>query len=411
MFDFYRDNARWLLGGFLLAMFSGFGQTFYISIWGSEIRAAFDLSHGDFGLIYMVATLSSALVLPFVGRLVDVTSVAISSVIVISFLFVATLLMGFAQSIPMLVVAIFMLRLFGQGMMTHTAITAMGRWYVSNRGKAVSFATIGHQFSEGLAPSIFVTVALAYGWRESWMIAGGVLLVVALPLIVLLMRVERVPRTELASVGVAQEQGRQWTRAEMLKDRLFWLAAIGVFSPAFIGTSIFFHQDYLIELNNWSAQLYYNSFALMAVTTVIVSLITGFLVDRWSAVRILPFFMVPLGFACLVLGSFTAESTIIVFMMLLGVSYGMTSTLFGAVWPEVYGTRHLGSLRAVTVSFMVFMSAAGPGVTGLLIDAGIGFNRQLVVMACFSFGCAVLMAIASNGFIARNGRLGEKQTQ
>ena len=411
MFDFYRDNARWLLGGFLLAMFSGFGQTFYISIWGSEIRAAFDLSHGDFGLIYMVATLSSALVLPFVGRLVDVTSVAISSVIVISFLFVATLLMGFAQSIPMLVVAIFMLRLFGQGMMTHTAITAMGRWYVSNRGKAVSFATIGHQFSEGLAPSIFVAIALAYGWRESWMIAGGVLLVVALPLIVLLMRVERVPRTELASVGAAQEQGRQWTRAEMLKDRLFWLAAIGVFSPAFIGTSIFFHQDYLIELNNWSAQLYYNSFALMAVTTVIVSLITGFLVDRWSAVRILPFFMVPLGFACLVLGSFTAESTIIVFMMLLGVSYGMTSTLFGAVWPEVYGTRHLGSLRAVTVSFMVFMSAAGPGVTGLLIDAGIGFNRQLVVMACFSFGCAVLMAIASKGFIARNGRLGEKQAQ
>ena len=395
MLDFYRHNARWLCGGFLLTCFSGFGQTFYISIWGSEIRGEFGLGHGDFGLVYMLATLASALVLPFVGRLVDVVSVSVSSLIVISMLSLAAVTMSYASSLPMLIAAIFMLRLFGQGMMTHTSITAMGRWYANNRGKAVSFATIGHQSSEALAPGIFVALAAIYGWRESWLIAAACLMLFALPVIFLLMRVERTPRSQLKEANQANEVGRQWTRNEMLGDPCFWLTGIGVFAPSFIGTSIFFHQDYLIEVNNWAPSLYYNSFALMASTTVAVSLATGFAVDRWSAVQLLPLFMLPLGLACFVLGAFSAPMTIVAFMILLGFSYGMTSTLFGAIWPEVYGTKHLGSLRAVTMSLMVFMSAAGPGLTGWLIDVGIPFAEQLIYMGVFCLATIVLMSIAS----------------
>lgn len=399
MLTFYRQNARWLFGGFLLACFSGFGQTFFISIWGSEIREAFDLSHGDFGLVYMFSTLASAAVLPFVGRLVDVASVAVTSLIVIVLLAVAGVTMSVASSLPMLIAAIFLLRLFGQGMMTHTAITAMGRWYAANRGKAVSIATIGHQCSEALFPTIFVALAAIYGWRESWLIASAVLLLLALPLIYALMRVERIPQSELRE---GKETGRQWTRAEMLRDTCFWLTGVGVFAPAFIGTSIFFHQDYLIELNGWEPSLYYSSFALMASMTVLVSLATGFAVDRWSAVQVLPFFMLPLGLSCYVLGTFSAPATIIVFMLLLGISYGMTSTIFGAIWPEVYGTRHLGSLRAVTISMMVFMSAAGPGATGFLIDAGIPFSQQLLFMGTFCLMTIFLMGIASRTYQRRN---------
>jgi MFS family permease len=297
--------------------------------------------------------------------------------------------------------AIFLLRLFGQGMMTHTAITAMGRWYADNRGKAVSIATIGHQFSEALGPIIFVSISFAYGWRESWLFAAATLFLLALPLIYLLMRVERIPLSQMALQHTEDTTIRQWTRLEMLQDRYFWLTGIGVFSPAFIGTSIFFHQDYLIEVNGWSTSLYYNSFALMAITTVCVSLVTGFAIDRWSAVRLLPLFMVPLGLSCLVLGLFSASSTILIFMVLLGFSYGMSSTLFGAIWPEVYGTRYLGSLRAVIVSLMVFMSAAGPGITGLLIDLGIPFNIQLIYIGGFCFFTVILMLLTSRVYRAR----------
>ena len=285
--------------------------------------------------------------------------------------------------------------------MTHTAMTAMGRWYVGNRGKAVSFTTIGHQFSEGLGPTVFVSLAAVYGWRHSWFIAAGILIVVALPSIVLLLRVERIPRAALSSVATRNEVGRQWTRPEMLQDSLFWLTGIGVFAPAFIGTSIFFHQDYLIEINGWPASLYYQSFALMAITTVLVSLTTGVVIDRWSAVQILPAFMFPLAGACFVLGFSSTPSTIFVFMILLGVSYGISSTLFGAIWPEIYGTRHLGSVRAITVSLMVFMSAAGPGVTGWFIDQGTPFAIQLRFLGVYCVICIGLMLLASQRFQRR----------
>ncbi len=400
MFNFARRNARWLLGAFLLTTFSGFGQTFFISIWSSEIRAAFSLSHGEFGMVYMVATLASASVLPFVGRLVDVASVAKASAIVIAMLTIAALLMSYANSLPMLVLSIFLLRLFGQGMMTHTAMTAMGRWYAAHRGKAVSLATIGHQCSEAIMPALFVALATWIGWRESWLIAGGVLLFIALPVIYLLMRVERVPRSDIDPTE-SKTALRHWTRPEMLRDPLFWLASAGVLAPAFIGTSIFFHQDHLIEINNWPPALYYNSFALMALTTLTVSLTMGLAIDRWSAVQLLPLFMVPLAMACFLLGTSSAPSTVILFMILLGTSYGITSTLFGALWPEIYGTLHLGSLRSIIMAMMVLASALGPGVTGLLLDLGISFSRQLIFMGIFCVAAAVLMTGVSRGLRSR----------
>ena len=61
MLTFLRNNARWIAGGFLLTFFSSFGQTFFIGLSGEELRAKFDLTDGEFGLTYMVATLASAI--------------------------------------------------------------------------------------------------------------------------------------------------------------------------------------------------------------------------------------------------------------------------------------------------------------------------------------------------------------
>ena len=73
---FIRTNSRWLFGGLLLTIFSSFGQTYFIALFGAEIRQTFDLSHGDFGGIYMIGTLTSAATLVWVGRVVDHYSVS-----------------------------------------------------------------------------------------------------------------------------------------------------------------------------------------------------------------------------------------------------------------------------------------------------------------------------------------------
>ncbi len=403
MLSFYRENARWLAGGFLLAFFSAFGQTFFIGVWGAEIRQTFGLTDGEFGLVYMAATLASALSLPFVGRLVDVTGVALCSFIVTAMLAFAAFSMWWIASLPMLIFTIYLLRLFGQGMMGHTAMTAMGRWYAANRGKAVSFASTGHQFSEAIAPLLFVAIAASFGWRNAWLAASACVLFIAMPAIVWLMRVERIPRSASQTEKSPHEVGRQWQRRDVLRDPLFWLVCFGVLSPAFIGTSIWFHRDYLIEFNNWSDTAFNLSFALMAVTTVICSLLSGFAIDRWSATKMLPLFMVPLAIACLILGSFKPVATIYFAMVFLGLSYGVSSSLFNALWPEIYGVRHLGAVRSIVMAFMVFSSAAGPGVTGMLIDLGIPFTKQLLFVGGYCLVTALLMLTVSRRLHERRG--------
>ena len=71
MIVFFRENSRWIAGGLLLTFFSSFGQTFFIGLSGEELRAKFGLSDGEFGGIYMIATIGSALTLPILGRVLD----------------------------------------------------------------------------------------------------------------------------------------------------------------------------------------------------------------------------------------------------------------------------------------------------------------------------------------------------
>ena len=377
---FLMANSRWLLGGVLLTFVSSAGQTFFIALFAGQIRTEFGLSHGSFGMLYMVATLCSALMLILLGGLVDRYSVAGLTRCWISALALAAICMSLANSAATMLVALFLLRLFGQGLLTHTALVAMGRWFVAERGRAVSVTTTGHQIGEGVLPLLTVALLLVLDWRALWLLVAAVLMLVALPLCHLLLKVPRIPVATDLSSG---EQGRQWTRAEVLRDLPFWVVCSGVLAPAFIGTSVFFHQVHLTELKGWSTQVIASAFVVMSITSVIVGLVTGRLIDRFSARLLLPFFLIPLGIGCVLLSLADSPQIMAVFMFLLGGSYGISSAVFGAIWAETYGTRHLGSVRSVVSAAMVFASALGPGLTGWLIDRGVGFEAQLLVMSAY----------------------------
>ncbi|MCE7028555.1 MFS transporter [Jiella avicenniae] len=390
---FLGRNARWLAGGFLLCFFSSFGQTFYISLSNGDIRREFDLSNGDFGLIYMVATLASAATLPALGWTLDrfrAWQVTVGTVICLA---LATAFMAFARNLPVLLLSLYLLRLFGQGMMTETAMTTTGRWFAASRGRAMAIISLGMHFGTGLFPLIFVVVAASLGWRGTWLACGATLLVVALPVLVHTTSRDRDPQSE----PKLRERPavRDWTMREVVASPTFWLVASAVLAPPFIGTTLFFHQVYLTELRGWPIEVFASGFAVMSATTVVFALLCGSLVDRFSAVRLLPFFLIPMSLACFVVSSFSAVAAIFVFMVLLGISNGFSSTLLGALWPELYGTKHLGSVRSVTVALMVLASALGPGVTGVLIDWEVSYPLQIGMMGLYCVAISLVMALVS----------------
>jgi sugar phosphate permease len=396
---FLRDNARWLAGGFLLFFFSAFGQTYFISLSAGDIRREYALSHGEFGSLYMAATLLSALTLTRLGQVVDRSSAQRVALLVVPMLALAAASMALSRHVVPLFVTLYLLRLFGQGMMSHTAFTVMGRWFSAQRGRAVSIATLGMNTGEALFPPVFVALAAAIGWRNTWWLAAGALLLIALPVIAALVAVERAPR---ASEPMARSsEARDWTRAEALRDPVFYLVILAMMPPAFIGNTIFFHQVYLVELRGWSLEVFVSSFTLYASMTIVFALLSGYLVDRFSALALLPFYLLPLGLACVLLGSVDAQWIAFAFMALYGLSNGFSLTLFGSLWPEIYGLKHLGSIRAVIVAILVFASAMGPGVSGFLIDHGASYPAQIIAMGIYCLVISIAMRPVSRRLRAR----------
>jgi len=161
----------------------------------------------------------------------------------------------------------------------------------------------------------------------------------------------------------------------------------------------------LLEIKQWDAKVLVLGFTLMSLVTVCMTLFAGQLIDRYRAYRLLPFILIPLGFGCMLLATAQQSVALLAFMVLMGICYGLYSAVFGSIWSEVYGTRHLGAIRSVVFAGMVLASALGPGITGTLIDVGIGFEVQLRVIGFLCLLGALLQVPVSrrlHGYVLEN---------
>ena len=244
-------------------------------------------------------------------------------------------------------------------------------------------------------PLAFSVIAIAYGHQAGWIAGAAALLLVGLPFAYWAYRIPREPHSKNRDIDKPLHHVRSWTRAEVMRDPVFWVLLSGVLAPGFIGTTIFYHQNYMTTLNAWPPALFAQSLMVLASTTVVFALAMGAVVDRIGANKVLPFFLLPLAAACFAMALSGPAFSLFIVMILLGISYGVSSTLFGSLWPENYGVAHLGSIRSVTVSAMVIATAAGPGLTGTLIDRGMALPTQMNFFALYCLLAGGAMALAS----------------
>ncbi len=394
---FVAAHPRFLGFGFALAFFSSFGQTFFISLFGEEIRGTFDLSHGQFGLGYSLATLASGLTIIWLGSKLDTVDLRLFSAVLCAGLVAACFTMAVAPVVGVLVVAIYLLRLTGQGLLSHTAMTSMSRYFDEGRGKALSVAALGFPAGEAVLPILAVVVMERIGWRQTWLVIAAGLLVIVIPLVLWLLRghAER-HRAHLAAADAGRSiVGRQWTRAEVIRDLRFYLLLPGIMAPGFIVTGLFFHQVHLVETKGWSLTWFAGCFAAFAAAQLPAGLLAGPLVDRVGATRLLPVYLLPLAASLAVLATGRHMLVAPAFMMLAGVTSGLGGTIVGSMWAEVYGVRHLGAIRAMATAIMVVSTAGSPVTMGWLIDAGVSMETIAWMCCAYAVAGAVLARVAT----------------
>ncbi|MEM6728393.1 MAG: MFS transporter [Pseudomonadota bacterium] len=397
MLSFIKDNAAFLAAGFLLSFSSSWGQTYFISLYAKQIMEEVGLSDAAWGLLYMVATMASAGVMIFAGVLTDRFRARTLLLFVLPGLAVACLTMAVNASVAGLVVVIFLLRFFGQGMTSQLAIVSMARWFRASRGKALSISSLGFSLGNAALPYLFVSLLAVMTWRQSWVLAAALCLA-AVPMLLRLLAKERTPQSIANETQIAGMDGRHWTRGEMLRHPLFWLAVPMLLSPPAWGTVLFFQQVHFVGVKGWDLAAYTALFPAYIGLVIAATFASGAIIDRYGSATMMRVWPLPWAAGFVILAYAPSLQVALLGLLFCGMGQGIQSNAPASFFSEYYGTRHLGAIKAASTAIMVLGSAIGPGVTGALITAGVGIEAQFAAIGLWFLGVGALLWVA----LARN---------
>ena len=389
-------SLKVIIFGFIFTFFSSFGQSFFLGLFNSSIRDALSITHGQFGSIYASATLLSSIFLIWIGKKIDDVNILKFASYVIIFLSSSCFIFSKISSVIFLFIGIFLMRLAGQGLSSHTATTTISRFFEKNRGRALSTGWLGLSLAEFIMPVLIVFLLTFIEWRDIW-VSISILVILILPIATfLLVREVKLDTREESKVEENNKEIKQWKRIEVLKDYRFYIICMTMLAMPWIATGSFVYQSFISSSKEWGPYVIAQSFMAYSILSVITLFISGFLIDKFSSRKLLIYMNIPLFFGTIVLYYFNAPLFSFIFFGLLGVTNGLANVLGSSTWAEIYGVKFIGTIKALTTALMVFSTAFGTALFGFLIDIGFSIEQIAVVSGIYIFASIILLYLINN---------------
>jgi len=163
-----------------------------------------------------------------------------------------------------------------------------------------------------------------------------------------------------------------------------------------IATGTFVYQSFIVSSKDWGPYVIAQSFMVYSVLSVITLFLTGFLIDKFSSRKLLIYMNIPLFISALILFYFSSPVSSFIFLGLIGISNGLANVLGSATWAEIYGVKYIGSIKALTTALMVFSTAFGTALFGILIDKGFSIEQIALVSASYILIAIFLLFLIKN---------------
>ncbi len=393
-------NKKVLIFGIIFTFFSSFGQSFFLGLFNPSIRNELNITHGQFGTIYAGATICSSLLLIWFGKKIDDFRLFNYSIIVVSILFFSSFFFSLINSIYFLAVAIFLMRFSGQGLMSHTSSTTISRYFNKRRGRALSSIWFGLSSAEFILPILIIFFLTIFSWQIIWKFISLIILIV-LPIVVFY-TIKNITIDSRESLGLEKNEKKlkdikSWKRSEVLKDFRFYIISLNMLAMPWIATGVFIYQSFIAESKLWDIYIIPKSYMFYSITSIITLITSGFLVDKFTSRKLIPFMNLPLLFGLLVLYFYDFSYSAYIFFGFVGISNGLANILGSSTWAEIYGVRYIGSIKALTTAFMVFATAFGTALFGFLIDTGFTIEHiALVSILYISISLLFLLLIKNS---------------
>jgi len=398
-------HPRTLAYGFTLAFFSGLGQTHFIALFNPTIMETYSLSHSQYGSLYSLITLLTGFLITFVGPMIDRYDLRIFALITGMGLMLSQTFLAIESSFLTLVIGLFGLRFFGQGLCSSLSSISIARYFEVQRGTALSISQLGYPVFEGIITPFYGWLILYWSYSQiSWSLVffvGAVFLPLTYLLTLNLSEFNQVPLNSAGSYTDQKDFKKNWTRKDVLNDRTLYLLLPQTLMPPFALTGLFFHQSALAHSKGWSLTLMASGLFFFALGRILNTFVTGPLVDKWQAFRLFPYYQLPLSLGFYILGHGQSLWVPGFSFFLFGLTVGSGGPIKSAIWAELYGVRHLGAIKSLFATLMILSTALSPALFGFIIDFNGGVTTLLSSLLIISLVSALLSALTLRSFRLR----------
>lgn len=366
-FAFIRRHYHALLFGVIHSFSSAPGQTFIIGVFVAAIGASLSMGPTEIGAIFLVAAIAQAVALIIAGPFIDRVRLVYYSGAVIIGLGASCFLLASAQGALTFGIALFLLKVFGQGLMIHVEATATGRAFSAERGRALGITALGIPLGQVVIPAVSIVAIDTIGWRWTYVAFGAIAILIVLPVTQWLARsFQRSPAS-----GPSMASGNRLFEGFriLFRSRFVWLVMpVIAIMPAF-GTGLIFHISYVAADRGYSGAAVAASFATAAAANVIGLFIAGIVIDRFGARRMVLLQAIPCILGYLLLAVWDSPLVLPIALFVTWLSAGFGRPTMTALWAELFGTEVLGTVRSTMTVYTLLCTSIAPVLLGAALEA------------------------------------------
>lgn len=404
----------WIIVGLgLVSMSFWFGVRSSFSVFYVALLEEFHWSRGESAGVQSVAMLTYTFIAPVVGGLIDRLGPRRVIVPGIVLLIGGLVLCSSMKTLFQFYLFFGVVVAAGSTCIAIVAYSAiLAHWFERKRGLASGIAVSGMGLGTFILVPLSQSLISSYGWRPTFVILGGLVLLIALPLNLIFLK-HKPEELGLRADGLKLSQDEEvsgpqpaasinpqkdWTLREVIRTRSFWaLVAFPFFSLTGVYIVVVHNVRFMVDkgIDPMTAALI---FAMAGICSSIFRVFWGWISDHIGREK-----AYTVGMGCIFVGVFSlllmdaSEEKVFIytFFIFFGMGWGATAPLFMAAAADLFKGRIFGLIYGIVEGAMNFGGAIGAWAAGFIFDRTMSYRLAFVLVIMVCFLSAVFMWIAA----------------
>ena len=402
-----------ILGSFILAV--GSGVLYHgFTVFFLPLKRDLALSSAAVSLLYGAARLEGGAEGPLVGYLIDRFGPRVVIIGGAAMAGLGLILLSTVDSfLSFFFVYIFIVSLGYNAGFFHPIYAMVNSWFIRHRG--FGFATVGAASSIGgmiMAPFLSYLI-LDFGWRLGAVIGGIIILAIAIPAAIPIHRRPEAiglhpdgcppqdPEDRKEGAPANRPDQPELSVREALRTWNYWLLFSAITLRIMVTVPLIIHFIPLLAWKGMSEAAGAYLVSLYAFCSIVTTLTTGWLGDRWNKALLCSFGVLPTILAMIFLILTRSPEALFLFPVGLAITAG-TIPLNWALIGDFFGRRSYGTLRGIMGVGYGMGTCLSPIYAGWIFDRTGGYELVLLTFILAHLLASSFFAVLY--FRSRRGR-------